>query len=302
MGVSDGYGERFGEQLRVAEAPVVTTRALQSTVMAVTEVKCDYALNEMSGLLRREDAFLVGFLLHDFLKCQLWEDGRLLAPTDLRAGEITITDLKSEPGALLDHPFHAMYFYLPRNALNAVADDANAPRVGDLDCRPRGFNDPTIANLARAVLPALTRPQQTSQLFLDHVLFAVGAHVAQAYGGMRPLSQPPRGGLAPWQVRRATEILSAHLDGNLPLPEVAEQCGLSVSHFSRAFHQTTGLPPHRWLMAKRVKVAKEKLRDQRLSLSDVAIACGFSDQSHLTRVFTQMSGTTPGLWRRTLKR
>ena len=124
-------------------------------------------------------------------------------------------------------------------------------------------------------------------------------HVAQTYGGMRPVSRPARGGLAPWQERRAKEILSANLDGSVPLKEVARECRLSVSHFSRAFRRTMGVAPHNWLLTRRIEVAKEKLRDTGLSLSDVALACGFADQSHLTRVFTGWSASVraPGVGR-----
>jgi AraC family transcriptional regulator len=137
-------------------------------------------------------------------------------------------------------------------------------------------------------------------LFVDHVLLALGVHVAQTYGGMRRLSPPIRGGLAAWHVRRAKEILSANLDGRVPLKEVARECRLSVSHFSRAFRRTMGAAPHNWLLTHRVEVAKEKLRDGRLSSLDVALACGFADQSHLTRVFTRTLGVSPGAWRRAL--
>jgi AraC family transcriptional regulator len=137
-------------------------------------------------------------------------------------------------------------------------------------------------------------------LFIDHVLQAVGVHVAQTYGGMRALAPPARGGLAPWQVRRAKEIFCTNLDGRVQLKEVAQECRLSVSHFSRAFRRSMGVAPHNWLLTRRVEVAKEKLRDDRLSLSDVALACGFADQSHLTRVFTRMVGVSPGAWRRAL--
>jgi AraC family transcriptional regulator len=85
------------------------------------------------------------------------------------------------------------------------------------------------------MLPALSHPDRANQLFVEHVLLGLGIHVAQTYGGMQPLSTPTRGGLAAWQVRRAKEILSAHLDGRVPLKEVARACGLSVSYFSRAF-------------------------------------------------------------------
>ena len=131
-------------------------------------------------------------------------------------------------------------------------------------------------------------------------MLAVGVHVAQTYGGMRPVARPARGGLAPWQERRAKEVLSANLDGGVPLKEVARECRLSVSHFSRAFRRTMGVAPHNWLVTRRIEVAKEKLRYSRLSLSDVALACGFADQSHLTRVFTGMVGVSPGAWRRAL--
>ena len=105
---------------------------------------------------------------------------------------------------------------------------------------------------------------------------------------------------ARWQERRAKEILSANLDGSVPLKDVARECRLSVSHFSRAFRRTMGVAPHNWLLGRRIEVAKEKLRDRRLSLSDVALVCGFADQSHLTRVFTGMVGVSPGAWRRAL--
>jgi AraC family transcriptional regulator len=94
------------------------------------------------------------------------------------------------------------------------------------------------------------------------------------------------------------EILSAKLDGTVPLKEVARQCNLSVSHFSRAFRHTVGAAPHTWLLNRRVEVAKGKLRDSQLSLAEVAIASGFFDQSHFTRVFTRIVGVSPGAWRR----
>jgi AraC family transcriptional regulator len=300
--MSDAYGRRLGERLRIDNAPAIVTRVLRKTDMAVTEVRCDHPLPGMSGSLQREDAFLVALQLRDFPGFQYWEDGRRAPVHDLRAGQICLTDLKRDPVVLLDKPGHSLAFYLPRAALNAIADDTNAPRIGDLSYKPgAGVDDVTISSLRGTMLLALANPEQVSQLFVDHVMLAVGTHVAQTYGGMRPASPRVRGGLAPWQVRRAKEILSARLDGSLPLQEVARECHLSMSHFSRQFRRTTGLPPHKWLLKRRIEVAKEKLGDRRLSLSDVGAACGFADQSHLTRVFTRTIGVSPGAWRRALK-
>ena len=115
------------------------------------------------------------------------------------------------------------------------------------------------------------------------------------------MSRPARGGLAPLQERRAMEILRANIKRGVALKEVARECGLSVSYFSHAFRRTLGVAPHKWLIEQRVVLSKEKLRDG-LSLSDVATECGFSDQSHLTRVFRQTVGVSPAAWRRALQR
>ena len=221
---------------------------------------------------------------------------------DLRAGESCLHDLKRDPTAL-PKAFHFLAFYLPRAALDAIADNANAPRIRDLSYEPgAGVNDVTISHLGGLLLPAFSHPDQPNPLFVDHVLLAVGVHVAQTYGGMRPMSRPVRGGLAPWQERRAREFLLANIKRGVALREVARECGVSVGHFSHAFRRTLGVAPHEWLIEQRVVLSKEKLRDDGLSLSDVAAECGFSDQSHLTRVFRQAVGVSPGAWRRAIKR
>ena len=303
--MSDAYGQRLGERLRVENAPAIVTRALRTADIAVTEIRCDNPSSEMSGSIQREDAFLVALLLRDFPHHEYWEDGQRAPVCDLRAGEIIFWDLKRDPAGLFDKPHHSLGFYLPRAALDTIADDARAPRIGDLGYRPApgaGVADVTISRLGSLVLPALSHPDQANRLFVDHILLAVGVHVAQTYGGMRPVSRPIRGGLAPWQERRAKEILRANLDGGVLLKEVARECGLSAGHFSRAFRRTLGVTPHKWLIEQRIARSKEKLRDGELSLSAVAAECGFSDQSHLTRIFRQAVGVSPGAWRRALTR
>ena len=278
--MSDAYGQRLGERLRVENAPAIVTRALR-TAVAVTEIRCDNPSSEMSGSIQQEDAFLVALLLRDFPHHEYWEDGRRAPVCDLRAGEIIFWDLKRDPAGLFDKPHHSLGFYLPRAALDAIADDAHAPRIGDLSYRPApgaSVADVTISGLGSSVLPALSHPDKANRLFVDHVLLAVGVHIAQTYGDMRPVSRLVRGGLAPWQERRAKEILRANLHG-VPLKEVARECGLSVGQFSHAFRRTLGVAPHKWLLEQRIVLSKEKLRDDRLSLTDVAAECGFCDQS-----------------------
>jgi AraC family transcriptional regulator len=299
--MTDAFGKRLGKRFQVENAPAIVSRALRKADIAVTEVRCDNPLPEMSGSLRQEDAYLIGLQLRDRPSSKIWEDGRQAPVCDLRAGELILSDMKREPRRLLDKPYHTLAFYLPRAALDAIADDANAPRIRDLVYRPgAGVNDVVISRLGNLLLPALSRPDQANRLFVDHVLLAFGAHIAQTYGGMRPESRPMRGTLAPWQERRAKELLRANLQG-VPLKEVARECGLSVGHFSRAFRRTLGVAPHNWLIEQRIVLSQERLRDDRLSLTDVAAECGFCDQSHFTHHFTRIVGMSPCAWRRAVK-
>jgi AraC family transcriptional regulator len=300
--MTGAYGQRLGEALRVENAPAIVTRALRTADMAVTEIRCDNPLPQMNGPIRQEDAFFVALYLRDSPNRESWEDGRRVSVGDHRIGESSLHDLKRAPAVLIHKPYHFLAFYLPRAALDAIADDANAPPIRDLSYKPgAGVNDVTISNLGRLMLPALRHPDQADLLFVDHVLLALGVHVAQTYGGMRPMSRPARGGLAPWQQRRARKFLLANIKG-VALKEVARECGISVGYFSHAFRRTLGVASHQWLIEQRVALSKEKLRDDRLSLTDVAVECGFSDQSHLTRAFRQTVGISPGAWRRALKR
>jgi AraC family transcriptional regulator len=144
----------------------------------------------------------------------------------------------------------------------------------------------------------LRAPEQVSRLFIDHLTLAMAAHVAQTYGGMLSYVRPAQGGLARWQEKRSKAMLAGDLAGATPLHEIAHACGLSVSHFSRAFRRSTGLAPHAWLLQTRVESAKAMLRRRDATLAMVALACGFADQSHFTRVFTRRVGVSPGAWRK----
>jgi AraC-like DNA-binding protein len=108
----------------------------------------------------------------------------------------------------------------------------------------------------------------------------------------------PAGSLAPWQERRARDYIAEHLDRDIDLRVLAAICGLSPTHFAKAFKGAVGLPPHRWLLKQRVERACELLLSTSEPLEAIALACGFADQSHMTRVFTKAIGSPPGAWRR----
>jgi AraC-like DNA-binding protein/DNA-binding MarR family transcriptional regulator len=115
---------------------------------------------------------------------------------------------------------------------------------------------------------------------------------------LRRSSTDARRGLAPWQVRRLTEYMTAHLSERVRVSALARLVGLSTSSFSRAFKVSMSTSPHKWQLSERIAAAQVMLKEGARSLAEVALATGFAEQSHFARVFKEMVGVTPGAWQR----
>jgi AraC family transcriptional regulator len=300
MAQADPFSARLGQFLHLKDAPPsLMTRSLRSVELAVTETRDDNPVPGLSGSLTREDAFLVSLKLHDYPDCELWERGKCVAKADIHAGATYLYDLKRDPRYVINKPFHSLFFYLPRSALDGIAEQFRSARIDELTCELGiGHHDAIIRSIGASFMEGLRRPTEVNQLFVDHMMLALTAHVAQTYGGLRFDTEPARGGLASWQAKRACERLESDLGGKFSLQQIAAEFDLSVSHFSRAFRISTGLPPHQWLLRQRVKAAKQLLSVRDLPLSEIAISAGFANQSHFTRVFSELVGVSPGAWRR----
>ena len=108
---------------------------------------------------------------------------------------------------------------------------------------------------------------------------------------------PSRGGLPPVVTQRICEYIESHLEQKIMLEGLAAMAGLSTHHFARGFNQSVGIPPHSYLLSRRLERAERMLRETQLPLSEIAVATGFSDQSHLARHFRRRTGMSPRLAR-----
>jgi AraC family transcriptional regulator len=172
------------------------------------------------------------------------------------------------------------------------------PEPDGEDDRTARVSDPVVRHLGSCLQTARARPSEKCSSCLYNLEIAVQAYLRHTHSVI-PLSPPAtRGGLAPWQSRRAQEMMRSRLDQAVPLAELARALSLSPSHFARAFKQTTGQPPHRWLLDQRIDKAKQLLSGTTLSLGEIALVCGFADQSHFTRMFSRVTNFSPGAWRR----
>jgi AraC family transcriptional regulator len=105
------------------------------------------------------------------------------------------------------------------------------------------------------------------------------------------------GGLSHVQCRLLTQYVDENLDRNISLADLAGVVQLSVFHFIRKFRTEFGCPPHAYVMRRRIERARRQLARADIPLKVVAADCGFSDQSHMTRLFRRLLGTTPAEYR-----
>jgi AraC family transcriptional regulator len=112
------------------------------------------------------------------------------------------------------------------------------------------------------------------------------------------LQAPLGSGLAPWQAREAKLHIELHLTTKITTRELATLVRLSPYHFSRAFRDSFGDPPHRHVLKQRMLRSQELMLTTNWALADIALECGLSDQAHFVKLFRRFVGTTPGAWRR----
>jgi AraC family transcriptional regulator len=293
---STPLGNVMRSAFRVPDAPVLQARDLSYGPLSVTELRCDENDYGTSGPLPEHDALMVSLQLRPSVDHQIWEDGKRLPKTLVETGSTSFFDLRRAVIASSMRPFHSLNFVFPLRALDEATDEVlyrfELGRVAQ-----QGVKDPVISALGTSLRPALERPPTASRLFVDYVLFALRAHVAARFGA--PADRfAESGGLAVWQDRRAREFIEARLADNLALADIARECELSVAQFARAFKRSTGLPPHRYLTERRIERARLLLMRSDLPLADVAVRCGFADQSHFTKIFRRALGVSPGSFRR----
>ncbi|MDA3922863.1 MAG: AraC family transcriptional regulator [Salinisphaera sp.] len=149
--------------------------------------------------------------------------------------------------------------------------------------------------LASVSLRLLTTLSAGDHFLIDSVVSDLLTEIiARTIERSRPVL---RGGLSRSNARQVRDFIDAHLDASLNLRDIAATAGLSEFHFQRMFQASFGVSPAVWVSSRRTSRAKELLKGT-APIADIAVQCGFSDQSHLTRVFKRMKGITPGVFRK----
>lgn len=295
---SDGfYGRRLGQHLGMEGDCLWRIRRNGQLALAITRLTCARFARERRQSLPSEPAFSILHQLGDLDGHSCWIAGQRQYSGSYGAGTVSVVDLRDEPHYEFKGPLDAIQYYVPQKALDEFAHEHGAKPVATLKWG-KDQRDPFLSTLSSVLLSAIEQDRTANQLFLDQIGLSLIAHFAQTYGGLRARDAAGHGGLAPWQERRAKEIMRSRLASHLTIANIAAECRLTPSHFARAFRRSAGVAPHEYLSQLRIDEAKRLMLSTELALIDIALICGFGDQSYFTRVFSRTVGASPGAWRR----
>jgi AraC-like DNA-binding protein len=170
-------------------------------------------------------------------------------------------------------------------------------RAGSQGLGPDVASD-LVKSLLKAIVAVWDLEEKAAETCVDLAIEVIHMESAKrSYSDS--LSSSYVGGLAPWRARTVTRYIRENVNRNIPLSTLADLANLSCSQFRRAFKTSFGDAPHAYIMRQRILRAQDLMLSTSEPLSELALSCGFADQSHFTRLFVRLVGETPNNWRRT---
>lgn len=131
------------------------------------------------------------------------------------------------------------------------------------------------------------------RLLVESMSAVLAIHLMKYYSSRKPVLRDYSDGLPKYKLQIAIDYIQSHLNSDISLDKLSQEVGMSVHHFSRLFKQSLGCSPYQYVLKCRIERAKRLLLQRQLSIAEVAIAVGFSSQSHFTQHFKRLIGATP---------
>lgn len=167
-------------------------------------------------------------------------------------------------------------------------------RFAEIQFQPRlFFFDRDLWETAHKLKAQVKNPHLTGRAYAGALTIVLAHELVRMSDGVSAVQARISGGLAGWQQKKLTEYIEEHLAENISLSTLAELAGLSPYHFSRAFKQSFGTPPHRYLTSRRMERAKSLLARPELSVTQIALDVGFHETSSFSARFRKLTGQTP---------
>lgn len=179
--------------------------------------------------------------------------------------------------------------------VNHIANES-----GMSDCelmRHLGVRDPQIEYIAFALKSELDDGCPSGRVYGDGLAVALAARLLGRYSANVTPAHNCNALLTGYTLHRVTDYIEDNLTKDLTLAEIAGVAHMSPHYFSRAFRRSIGIPPHRYVIDRRIEKAKTLLSDNHLPLVEVGLSVGFQNQSHFTTLFHKWTGVTPKVYR-----
>lgn len=187
---------------------------------------------------------------------------------------------------------------LKPDVLNGVAYDAIAPdRVDLVPCLPQV--DPLIQQLGLTLKSELEVNGGRDRLYVESLVNCLAVHLLKKYSAVPPTFSAS-GSLPQSSLKQVTTYIQDHLDQDLKLADLAALVGMSTCYFTSLFKHSTGTSPHQFIVQRRLARSQQLLKQSNAAIADIALQCGFSSQSHLTRLFRRHLGITPKAYRKAM--
>lgn len=202
-----------------------------------------------------------------------------------------------------DAPVKVDFVLLHRPAVHRLAREVTHSDPEHIEFEGKaGFQDPLLRSLANALHYELDNQSLFGNLLAESITNTIILRLLANYSNAAALKTLSTGRrLTPAQMSRVNDYIQAHLDQKISLNDLADCLNISVSHFERLSRATLHCPPYQYVLEQKIERAKLLLCDPRQSIFDVALACGFANQSHFTKHFTRLVGITPALYVRGLQ-
>ena len=292
-----GYRKLLSKRFGIPNGPTLVASVSRGAAITFERLRLDCAGRTFDDIPAQDAySFHVNFLKQETFSAS--RKTRVAERYFLGEGDSAMLDYSEASTVTLHSAVDTVRLYVPRITIQDFVREEFGSSEVHLKSPQQVIRDPILYHFGACLSALLERPEENNSLLIDYIALSLQSHLYQTYSATPPSSPRARGGLAPWQESRAKEAMEADLDKKITIARLAHDCGLSASQLARAFRQSTGCTPHRWLLQRRVERAQDLLLTSDKTLAEIAGSCGFFDPSHLTRAFGQIVGTSPGLWRR----
>ena len=194
-----------------------------------------------------------------------------------------------------------LHLYLRKSLFRQLSDDFNLPGSPAHSIRYlAGIRDDVIEQIGRSVLSEMASESSAGRMFVETASLTLAAQLIRSYqdNGSAWASPPATHNLDHARLRRVLDYISAHVDGDIALADLAKVAGVSLYHFAHMFTLAVGVSPHRYISRMRLERAMADIAAGKLSLAQIAFHARFSSQASFTRAFRRATGMSPGEYRR----